>query len=70
MTVKAILEEAKKLDHDQLVQLRDELNALVSAEDDYKETPEQIAELIRRQKEHKKNPHEGLSWEVLKAEVD
>lgn len=42
----------------------------IEEEDDFKLTDEQKRELLRREKAHRKNPENVISWETVKAEMD
>jgi putative addiction module component (TIGR02574 family) len=71
VSVKEILEAAKALPQEERIKLAQDFWEII-VEDGYAPdlTPEQAAELDRRLADFKANPHEGIPWEQVKAELN
>ena len=68
--VEKILQEVKKIDVDDRVLLAHDIWKSVEAEIDGAElTEEQKAELLRRQREHLKDPGNVVSWAEVKRQM-
>lgn len=71
MSAAEILKAAKALPKEERIKLAQDFWEIV-AEDGYDSdlTPEQAAELDRRLADFEANPHEGIPWEQVKAELN
>ena len=71
MTATEILEAAKALPQEERIKLAQEFWEIVAGDGyDPDLTREQAAELDRRLAEFEANPHEGIPWEQVKAELN
>jgi putative addiction module component (TIGR02574 family) len=71
MSATEILEAAKALPREGRIKLaQDFWGFVVEDECDPDLTPEQAAELDRRLADFETNPHEGIPWEQIKAELN
>jgi putative addiction module component (TIGR02574 family) len=71
MSASEILEAAKALPQEERIKLAQDFWEII-VEDGYDPdlAPEQAAELDRRLAEFEANPHEGIPWEQVEAELD
>jgi putative addiction module component (TIGR02574 family) len=72
MTQEAIIKEANKLSTQELFELSEKLWILADSRTDARGelTEEQLAELRRRYEDYKRNPKEGVDWEVFRERLE
>jgi putative addiction module component (TIGR02574 family) len=70
MNATEILEAAKALPQEERIKLAQDFWEIIGEDGhDPDLTPEQVTELDRRLAEFEANPHDGIPWEQVKAEL-